>query len=76
MADAEAVATLSAITGLPAAEAEGFLEMAGGDLDSATALFFSMQEGGGPVAEPGAAADALGFEPPDWYTLVWPALEP
>ena len=53
MADAEAVATLSAITGLPAAEAEGFLEMAGGDLGSATALFFSMQEGGGgPVAGP------------------------
>eukprot|EP01046_Picozoa_sp_COSAG06_P027093 COSAG06_NODE_2369_length_6995_cov_7.327001_4_plen_163_part_00 len=34
-----------------------------------------MQDGGGgAVAEPGAA-DALGFEPPDWYGLVWPAVE-
>lgn len=154
--DAEAVATLSAITGLPTAEAEGFLEMgalcagccsaaaaqpacthaarpdamlhqprlpvhsscnisaaaavprtraenrscvrvgrgagragnkltearvcvcrgaAGGDMDTATSLFFSMQDGGGGgLPEPGAAG-AIGFDPPPWYGLVWPAVE-
>lgn len=55
--------------------ASAWLGAAGGDLDTATSLFFSMQDGGGgAVAEPGAA-DALGFEPPDWYGLVWPAVE-
>ena len=32
-------------------------------------------DGGRWLAEPGAA-DALGFEPSDWYGLVWPAVEP
>jgi hypothetical protein len=42
-------------------------------MDTATSLFFSMQDGGAPP-EPGAA-DAIGFDPPPWYTLVWPAVE-
>ena len=51
-------------------------DAAGGNLETAMSLFFSMQDGGGggAVAEPGAA-DALGFDPPDWYGLVWPAIE-
>ena len=67
MSSDEAVANLSAMTGLPAAEATGFLEMAGGDLDSAIALFFSMQDGSAPA--PGPAV--LGWDAPEWYSLVW-----
>lgn len=54
---------LSAITGLPTAEAESFLEMAGGSLEAAVSLFFSMNEGGGA---PDVAMEGSGvtFVPP------------
>jgi len=51
MAD-EAVAMLAAMTGLGPEEAQGYLEMAGGDLDAAVGLYFQMSGGdGGGVVE-------------------------
>jgi hypothetical protein len=45
----------------------GWWDAAGGDMETATTLFFSMQDAGaGALPEPGAA-DAIGFEPPPWY---------
>ena len=38
---------LQAITGMPAEEAAGFLEMAGGNVEQAVAMYFEMQGGGG-----------------------------
>lgn len=38
---------LAAITGMPAEEAAGFLEMAGGNVEQAVSMYFEMQGGGG-----------------------------
>ena len=38
---------LSAVTGMPSTEAAQFLEMAGGNLEDAVALYFEMGGGGG-----------------------------
>jgi len=61
------------ITGMSQEEAENFMAMAGGDIETAMSLFFSLQEGGGGGGfgdEP--VAVGLGWDLPDWYTLVWP----
>ena len=39
--------TLASITGMPPEEAAGFLEMAGGNVETAVAMYFDMQGGGG-----------------------------
>ena len=38
---------LAAITGMSPEECAGFLEMAGGDVETAVSLYYSMQDGGG-----------------------------
>ena len=66
---------LAEMTGMGADEAASFMEMAGGDLESAMGLYFSMMDDGGaapaPADVPAGLADA-----PDWYRLVWPELQP
>lgn len=60
---------LSAVTGMPAAEAAQFLEMAGGDLEAAVSLYFEMGAGGGggdvPMGDAGfGGGGAAAFLPP------------
>jgi hypothetical protein len=74
----EAVEQLVGITGLPEQEARGFLEMAGGSVEAAMGLYFSMAgaEGDADFGEPVGAADeaaSMDWELPVWHGLVWPA---
>eukprot|EP00936_MAST-01D_sp_MAST-1D-sp1_P002118 g2118.t1 len=82
-----AVENLVAISGLDTAEAESYLEMAGGNLDAAVELWMSLIDtgsadsgggGGGSGGDAAAVAAALGDGEsyPDWWTLVWGAHEP
>jgi len=57
------------ITGASAAEAKMFLEMSGGNLETAISLFF---EGGMSMQAPTPVQQPQGWQKPDWYTLVWP----
>lgn len=59
-----------AITGASMQEARMYLEMAGGDLDTAIAIFF---DGGGAAP---IAIQEQGWVKPDWYSLVWPGKNP
>lgn len=63
----EEVAQFSAIAGVDAATARGFLEMAGGNLEVAVALFF----GDGAAAAGGGAPPAPPSDKPDWFELTW-----
>ena len=59
-----AAAQLSEMTGMGADEAASFLEMAGGDLEAAMGLYFSMMDDGPAGA---AANPAPGLQDaPDW----------
>lgn len=82
----ENVANFVAITGAPADQASMFLEMAGGDMETAVSIFFSNMDtgdGAGAGAGPGADEDAemaaaLAMstggqaEAPPWWGVVWP----
>jgi len=57
-----------AITGLAADEASGLLEAAGGDLETAVALFFASGDG---CTAPPSGGSVLPFEPPAYYSMVW-----
>ncbi|CAK0822317.1 unnamed protein product [Prorocentrum cordatum] len=80
---AENAATFVAITGAPLEQAEMYLEMAGGDMEQAVAIFFANQDvpmgaadgGAAPPAEE-AAAGAVASQPaPAWWHVIWPAVE-
>jgi hypothetical protein len=75
-----AVAEFVAITACSAAEAAGYLEAAGGNLEIAMSLFFDPSAGFGGAADvampQAAAAVAPAGDRPDWYTLVWGTASP
>ena len=68
---------LAAITGMSPEECAGFLEMAGGDVETAVSLYYSMQDGGGgggggttqPSAGGGATPASAGPTSPAHRTL-------
>jgi len=68
---------LISMTGMAKEEAENFLSMAGGNLDMAISLYFSLQEGSGG-GEPFHPSDIVSIGPqwykPDWYGLIWPEM--
>lgn len=80
---AENAATFAAVTGAPLEQAEMYLEMAGGDMEQAVAIFFANQDVAMDAADGGAAppaeepaAGAVGSKPaPAWWHVVWPAVE-
>lgn len=84
---AENKAMFCSFTGAPAEQAAIFLEMAGGDVETAVSIFFSQQEGPMEVepfdmdmaaaTDPTAvaAAGVSGVGAPSWWGLVWPARE-
>jgi len=63
--------------GVPEQEAQGYLEMAGGNPEVAVNLFLSMSGGGGGGGAGGSSQPKkdLGFDIPDWYSSVWPEIE-
>lgn len=58
---------LQSIIGCDAQSATMYLEMSGGDVDSAVALYFSMM---GDDTSPSSSSTQ---QVPDWHSLVWPS---
>ena len=50
-----------------------YLEMAGGDMDAAMGLYFSMMDdgSGGGGGDGGGGLSSLGFQAPEMYAMVW-----
>lgn len=79
MADAEKLDTFIAFTGAPADQAQMYLEMAGGDVETAVEIFMSSQDAGGdvPMASP-VTHNEVNTErvvAPDWWKVIWPLEE-
>lgn len=69
---------LASIIGVDEGTASMYLDMAGGDVDAAVSLFFSMSEGqmsNGPGCDAPVEAGAAAARP-DWLNVVWPSSEP
>lgn len=66
------------LTGVTESEAQMWLEMSGGDLDTAVSLFFQNQDAAMQVDVPAAGDDGTqtGADYPPWYTVVWPERAP
>ena len=62
---------LAEMLGIDEGTAGMYLEMSGGDVDSAMSLYFSMMEGGADESPAAAAAAGPGFERPEIYSMVW-----
>ena len=62
---------VAAITGLPAAEAASFLEMAGGNVEAAVALFFDMGGAMGGAPPPPAVSAASSSPQSPAHTLLF-----
>ncbi|GAB5353064.1 hypothetical protein AAMO2058_000006300 [Amorphochlora amoebiformis] len=63
--------------GVPVEQAQGYLEMAGGNAEMAINLWLQMSgmDGGGGMGGRSSGSDPkskLGWDVPDWYSLVWP----
>ena len=81
------VESFVAISGTSNAEAESYLEMAGGDLEAAVELWMNMGSmgggdggggdgGAGGGGGGGGAGGGAGEQYPEWWTLVWEGREP
>ena len=76
-----AAAQLAEMIGMDEGTASMYLEMAGGDIDAAMSLYFSMMDDGGGGGQQsdggddgqsgGGSGKELGFEAPDIYSTVW-----
>lgn len=70
------------LTGVTENEAQMWLEMAGGDLDTAVSLFFQNMDTMGAAMQVDDASGYAGADLPvatsypPWYTLVWPGKSP
>jgi hypothetical protein len=76
--DPETVANLTAIIGVSAEEASYFLEMTGGDLESAISMFYDMGSSGAVIGNANDCNQNATSEPnyPAWYSTVWPKRSP
>jgi hypothetical protein len=69
--DAELVSQFQGITGAPPEQARMFLEMSGGNLETAMSLFFDGGADGGQDFAIARTDVEQAFDGPPWYTLVW-----
>lgn len=77
MADEGSIAQFQAITGADSQQASMFLEMSGGNLETAMALFFDGGDTGGAMAiDNSAGQQQENFGGPLWYSLIWQNHEP
>eukprot|EP00658_Telonema_sp_P-2_P032721 TRINITY_DN24155_c0_g1_i1.p1 TRINITY_DN24155_c0_g1~~TRINITY_DN24155_c0_g1_i1.p1 ORF type:complete len:506 (+),score=93.11 TRINITY_DN24155_c0_g1_i1:185-1702(+) len=67
-------AQLVDMLGMSLDEATNFLDMAGGDVEAAMNLYFSMMNEAGP--DPMLTQQVPGFDAPEWWGLVWPDQKP
>jgi len=76
----ENLATFVSVTGCPADQAAMFLEMAGGNVETAMEIFFANMDagagGGGPapMETDSMPADTGGASVP-WWSVLWPSVE-
>lgn len=67
----DAATTFCAITGVSdITQASMYLEMAGGNLETAMSIFF---DGGGGVAPSSSSSDADAANTPPWFHVIWPS---
>ena len=66
--------TLQAI-GADAQTSAMLLEMSGGDIESAVAIYFSMQEGEGSMFSDVSETSQPSSSLPEWHNLIWPSTD-
>ncbi|CAJ1348317.1 unnamed protein product [Effrenium voratum] len=71
------VQTFIDFTGAPPDQAAIFLEMAGGNVETAVEIYLSSQGGDVPMADaaPAAATPAAPEAVPPWWAVIWPVAE-